>query len=247
MAFYGQAGAAAQKILRAFEDTNSLPKPLAQIFIRRKDTPHCRKWSWCNQLLVILNGYTDARGYRQWEQVGRQVKMGERAFYILGPVTKKWRKEETGEEKVIVVAFKGLPVFGLEQTEGRPLPSSDPDIEKWIESLPLLAVARQWGLAVGTFDVNEGGYLGRYLKGEAIEVGVQNLSTWTHELTHAADDRNGSLQEKGQHCVSRRWLNLAVQCCLKSWDLSERPTWVVALDIFKLMLRRRRLVLLRRA
>ena len=199
MAFYGQAGAAAQKILRAFEDTNSLPKPLAQIFIRCKDTPHCRKWSWCNQLLVILNGYTDARGYRQWEQVGRQVKMGERAFYILGPVTKKWRKEETGEEKVIVVAFKGLPVFGLEQTEGRPLPSSDPDIEKWIESLPLLAVARQWGLAVGTFDVNEGGYLGRYLKGEAIEVGVQNLSTWTHELTHAADDRNGSLQEKGQH------------------------------------------------
>ena len=35
MAFYGQAGAAAQKILRAFEDTNSLPKPLAQIFIRQ--------------------------------------------------------------------------------------------------------------------------------------------------------------------------------------------------------------------
>jgi hypothetical protein len=50
------------------------------------------------------------------------------------------RDEETGEERVIVVGFKGLPVFGLEQTEGRPLPSGDPDIEKWVESLPLLAV-----------------------------------------------------------------------------------------------------------
>src|SRR5436853_1118298 len=89
MAFYGHAEAAAQKILRAFEDANSLPKPLAQVFIRRKDSPHCRKWSWANQLLVVIHGYTDARGFNQWQEVGRNVKRGERAFYILGPVKKK--------------------------------------------------------------------------------------------------------------------------------------------------------------
>jgi hypothetical protein len=199
MAFYGKAEAAAQAILRAFEDTNSLPKPLAQVFIRRKDSPHCRRWSWGNQLLTVIHGYTDARGFRQWEQVGRKVKKGEKAFYILGPVTKKVRNEETSEEKVIVVGFKGLPVFGLQQTEGKPLPSGDPDIEKWIESLPLLGVAKAWGLSVGTFDGKEGGDLGRYWNGEAIEIGVKNWSTWAHELVHSADDRNGSLKERGQH------------------------------------------------
>ncbi len=100
MAFYGQAESAMQRIVRAFEDTNGLPKPLAQVFIRRKDRPHCRNWSWGNQLLVILNGFTDARGFRQWEQVGRKVKKGEKAFYILGPMMKKVQNEETGEEKV---------------------------------------------------------------------------------------------------------------------------------------------------
>jgi hypothetical protein len=199
MAFYGKAEAAARTILRAFEDTNSLPKPLAQVFIRRKDSPHCRRWSWGNQLLVVINGYTDARGFRQWEQVGRKVKRGERAFYILGPVMKKVQNKETGEERTIIVGFKGLPVFGLQQTEGKPLPSGDPDIEYWIESLPLLAVAKRWDLGVGTFDGEGMGILGRYRNGEAIEVGTKNLSTWCHELVHAADDRNGLLKERGQH------------------------------------------------
>ena len=52
---------------------------------------------------------------------------------------------------------------------------------------------------MGTFDGKEGGFLGRYLHGEAIELGVKNLSTWAHELCHAADDRNNCLKEKGQH------------------------------------------------
>jgi len=199
MGFYGHAQAAAQKIVHAFEDANSLPKPLAQMFIRRKDTPHCRKWSWGNQLLVILNGFTDARGFHQWHEVGRNVKKGEKAFYILGPVKKKLLDKETGEEKAIVLGFKGVAVFGLQQTEGAPLASGDPDIENWIQSLPLLDVAQQWGLTVGTFDGEGVGFLGRYRHGKAIDLGVKNLSTWAHELVHAADDRNGSLKEKGQH------------------------------------------------
>src|SRR5215813_5207722 len=145
MGFYGQAEAAAQKIVRLFEDTNSLPAPLAQVFIRRKGHPHCRKWSWGNQLLVVLHGFTDARGFRQWEQVGRKVKKGERAFYILGPVSKKLVDEDTGEERTIIVGFREIPVFGLEQTEGRPVADNDPDTERWVESLPLLDVAKRWG------------------------------------------------------------------------------------------------------
>jgi hypothetical protein len=126
MGFHGQAEAAAQKIVRAFENANTLPRPLAHIFIRRKDSLHSRKWSWGNQLLVILSGYSDARGFRQWQEVGRSVKIGEKALYILGPVTKKVTDKTTGDEKVILVGFKGVPVFGLEQPEGAPLSHSTP-------------------------------------------------------------------------------------------------------------------------
>jgi hypothetical protein len=199
MGFYGKAEEAAQKILRAFEDTNSLPKPLAQVFIRRKDRPHCRKWSWGNQLLVILNNYTDARTFNQWQEVGRSVRKGEKAFYILAPVTKKVKKKDTDEEKVIVVGFRGLPVFGYEQTEGQPLPTVDVDVEKWVNSLPLLDVAKEWGLSVRTFDGAGAGCLGLYRHGKGIELGTKNLSTWAHELVHAADHHNGSLKERGQH------------------------------------------------
>jgi N-terminal domain of anti-restriction factor ArdC len=199
MGFYGQAEAAAQKIVRLFEDANSLPAPLAQVFICRHDSGHCRKWSFGNQLLVVLNGFTDARTFNQWQEIGRNVKKGEKAFYILAPVTKKVKDKNTDEEKVIMCGFRGLPVFGPQQTEGMPLPSGDSEIEQWVESLPLMAVAKQWGLAVVTFDGAGVGMLGCYRYGKAIELGVKNLSTWAHELVHAADDRNGSLKERGQH------------------------------------------------
>jgi hypothetical protein len=134
-----------------------------------------------------------------YTSVGRSVKKGEKAFYILGPIMKRLADEETGGEKMIVVGFRGLPVFGYEQTEGRPLPSGDPDIEKWLESLPLVDVAKQWGQSVGAYYGEGMGFLGRYRYGKGIDLGVKKLSAWCHELVHAADDRNGNLKERGQH------------------------------------------------
>jgi antirestriction protein ArdC len=199
MAFFGHAKAAAESILRAFEDANNLPKPLTQIFIHRKDASHFSKWSWGNQLLVILRGFTDARGFQQWNAVGRFVRKGEKAFHILGPVKKKITDKETGEEKSIVVGFKGVAVFGYEQTDGEPLPISDPEIEKWLDSLPLVDVAKAWGLSVDVFNGETANFLGIYRRRSGIALGVKNLSTWCHELVHAADDRNGTMKELGQH------------------------------------------------
>ena len=178
MRFFGKAQVAMQEILQAFENPSLLPKPLAQVFIRRRDNLPCRKWSWRNQLLVFLHGYTDARGYRQWEQAGRHVKKGERAFLILTPMTRKIVDKATWEERTIVTGFTSAPVFGFEQTEGNPLPPGDPDVQHWIERLPLLEVAKSWGLDVEGIDSEGTGYLGLYLRGKGIEVGVKNLSTW---------------------------------------------------------------------
>ena len=198
MNFYGKATAAAQGILRAFGDADGLPEPLARIFIRRTARPHFSQWSWGNQLLTVLHGYSDARTFLQWREAGRSVRTGERAFHILAPVTKRV-EDEGGGQKVIVVGFRGLPVFGVEQTDGPPLPTGDARTDQWLASLPLLDVAKQWGLSVDVFDGQEATYRGLYRRGRGVYLGVKNLSTWAHELVHAADDRNGKLRETGQH------------------------------------------------
>lgn len=199
MNLYGKAGEAAQDILRAFENPNSLQAPLAQVFIHRKDESPCRAWSWRNQLIVAIRGHADARGFRQWQQVGRHVKKGEKAFNILSPCVKKVRDEKTGEEKKIVYGYRGTPVFGLAQTEGDELPLADPGVRLWLRSLPLRHVAECWGLTVEAYDGQGADALGKYRHGVSIALGVKNLSTWAHELVHAADHRNGKLTELGQH------------------------------------------------
>jgi hypothetical protein len=190
--YFGNAEAAAKAIVTAFETPDSLPEPMAQMFFRRRDDLPCRRWSWRNQMLVALRGTMDARGFRQWQQVGRWVKSGEKAFHILAPLVRKKTDSEDVREREMVVGFRGVPVFGIEQTEGRPLPSASAE-QQWIDALPLVEVARHWGLTVSTFDARTTPFLGLYRRKKGILLGVKNLATWAHELVHAADDRLGGL------------------------------------------------------
>jgi hypothetical protein len=68
-----------------------------------------------------------------------------------------------------------------------------------LANLPLREVAEAWGLSVDAYNGARGKGLGWYRHGQAIALGVQNPSTWAHELVHAADDRLGALVERGQH------------------------------------------------
>lgn len=194
--YHGQAEAAARQILAAFE-TGNLPEALAPIFIRRDDDTPCAKWSWSNQLLCAIHGTADARGFRQWLDVKRSVKKGSKAFYILAPcVKKRTSTDEAGEEseRVFITGFRGVPVFAIEQTEGDPVPDPDPSLREWVNRLPLVDVARAWGLEVQTFSGEGARCLGKYRSRTAIAVGVENLATWAHELLHAADDRLHGLE-----------------------------------------------------
>lgn len=199
MKFIGKAADAANDILRVFQNPNSLPAPLAQVFIHSKDGSPCRAWSWRNQLIAAIHGYSDARGFRQWEQVRRHVKKGEKAFYILSPCIKNVLNEKTGQEKKVIYGFRGTAVFGYSQTQGDPLPLSDPAVDQWLRELPLREVATSWGLTVEGYNGSGARYLGKYRHGKAIALGVKNLSTWAHELVHAADLRVGNMKELGQH------------------------------------------------
>ena len=197
MKFYGKAEQVADQVLELFRHPNQLPEAIAPIFIRRNHDVPCRSWSWSNQILTALAGTSDARGFRQWKQVNRHVKKGAKAFNILAPCSKKMTQtdKETGQDKesMILFGFKSVPVFRFADTEGEALQNSDDDAQKFIESLPLLGVARAWNLSVESYNGRKESALGWYRGGSGIALGVENLSTWTHELIHAADDRLGKL------------------------------------------------------
>ncbi|WP_166822524.1 ArdC family protein [Thalassoroseus pseudoceratinae] len=151
---------------------------------------------------MALSGYADARGFRQWKQVERTVKKSERGFPILVPLRKRVTVEEDNGEtaqRSVLYGFKHTIVFGLEQTEGKPLPPADPRIHEWIESLPLLDVARHWGITVEVYSGRSTGPLGKFRFDGHIALGVENLATWSHEMVHAADHRLGHVKERGQH------------------------------------------------
>ena len=83
---------------------------------------------------MLLAGTNDARGFRQWQEVGISVSRGEQGV----PHTRTRQEEdkekasdehgEPGEEfSDILVGFKSIPVFRFEDTEGAGIcPSTSP-------------------------------------------------------------------------------------------------------------------------
>lgn len=203
MNFHGKAEAVATRIVKAFE-TGKAGKALAQTFITGGGR-HCDTYSWMNRMLVALDGYSDAMGFKQWLAVSRCVNKGEKATHILAPCVRKIEDKATGEKRNIVTGFRVAIVFGKEQTKiideakWAKHNKANEQAEQFLAELPLRAVADSWNLTVSAYDGRKASALGWYKRGEAIALGTENLATWAHELCHSADDRNGNLVERGQH------------------------------------------------
>jgi antirestriction protein ArdC len=168
---------------------------------------------------MLLAGSTDSRGYRQWQEVGRHVRKGERAHYILAPVTRKRteRDPETGEEseRPCCVGFVGIPVFGIHQTDGFSIEAPD---YRPATFPPLMDVAAAWGIRVdyAPFVARFRGY---YQPGEdRILLCTHDARTFFHELGHAAHAR--VMRERGEE--------------LKPSDRAEVVAEVVAATLCKL-------------
>ena len=152
------------------------------------------KWSLSNRTIAMLRGSADARGYRQWQQVGRQVKKGARAFTILGPRMAKVKDKETDEETMRLIGFVGIPVFDIKATEGDAVDYGIPPVPKH----PLLDVATKWGIEVRTAGGTGAAY--GWTTGTEIVLCTDAELTWLHELTHCADSRaRGKPLKGGQH------------------------------------------------
>lgn len=150
-------------------------------------------WSISNQILQIVNLTEDARGYKQWQKVGRQVKKGTNAFYISAPLVRKWKEINrlTGEEeeRAFILGFKFIPVFRYEDTEGTPLSGTQEVIPKTLP--PLFDVAEKLGVKVeylpGRIGRQSSKAFGSFNPNNAkIKLYTADDKVFFHELAHAA-------------------------------------------------------------
>lgn len=93
------------------------------------------RWSANNRLLAVMQLYQRGEplenmhlmGFRQWAQFDRTVNKGAKAVWILAPITRRFtRIGDDGEESEVrrVIGFKGIPVFNIGDTRGKPLPEA---------------------------------------------------------------------------------------------------------------------------
>jgi antirestriction protein ArdC len=167
------------------------------------------KWTLRNRFLAFLQtGEIDCRGFRQWKNADRTVKKGSSAAYILAPILVPEKNDQghvitnpdTGKPEMKCVGFKGVAVFSVEDTEGKPLDYENPEI---IAKLPLIEIAHAEGIPVKgrPFDGHTFGYY--HPDNEMIALCTEDEKTYLHELCHHFDNKaakeKGSKLKGGQH------------------------------------------------
>jgi hypothetical protein len=193
-------------LLKMFDEEN-LEKVARAVF--KGDSIPADKWSFLNRILMYLHDTEDARGFRQWQQVGRHVKKGAKAFYIIGPVTRKITAEkslESGdtvrEERKVLAGFKALPVFRIEDTDGAPMIR-----EEYQGKIPceFNGIIQELGLKVQPVRFCGSVYGSYNLINKEIRLASPDIEVFLHELSHAVDDRLNGLkpgQKKDQEVTA---------------------------------------------
>lgn len=183
-----------ETILARFK-SGDIPQAIAYATFPGFDIPSI-KWSFMNKILMYASDTTDARGIRQWNRVGRRVKKGAKAIYILVPrLITTVDPEDEDTRKIRLRGFLAKPVFRMEDTEGGPLEYK----ELKLPDLPLIEKARQWGISVAAAPALTRAY-GCYLpNAQAIRLATPDETVFFHELSHAAYDRAVKRLKNGQH------------------------------------------------
>lgn len=156
-------------------------------------------YSFGNCLLIAMQrpDATRVAGFHTWRKVGRNVRRGEKAIWILAPIKRRVGEPEDRDDQQpaarVVTGFKGACVFDISQTDGAELPQVCTRLDGADASgayAQLVAVAHSIGFTV------EEDYLPRERNGDCsftdrrIRVQVTNaeaqqMKTLAHELAHA--------------------------------------------------------------
>jgi len=180
-----RANSELEKIVQLFS-TKQLPDLCAKALISSAAKPSSN-WTLGNQLLMLLAGTADARGFRQWQEVGRSVSKGAKATYILAPVRKRVKRKasrDLGEPEEefadVLVGFMPVPVFRFEDTQGQPLPIYQPR-----DPPPLVEVAERFGMKVQYESLAPGVYGATDHVSKTILLATEDHDVFFHELAHA--------------------------------------------------------------
>lgn len=199
MKYFGRSKEVAEALLQQFEN-GDVAAPLKMVLLSNPGLPQ-GNWSWTNQFITMMMGCTDARGFKQWQKVGRRVASGPRA-YIRVPLMNRYKtedKEGNEETRQYIYACKTVPVWDVAQTSGDDLEEPE-DHAALLEALPLMAVAEAWGVKVKAIGVQNKGFLGWYNPTfDEIAIGTENVIVWLHELFHKGDFQNQTKMEPANH------------------------------------------------
>ncbi len=166
------------------------------------------RYSFGNAVLIAaqLPEATQVAGFRAWLRLGRNVRKGEKAIWILAPMgTKKPAEDGSGEDRVIV-GFKYVPVFDVSQTEGEALPAV---CRQLMGAEPVMCFGRltdaadALGYSVEPSELPDGvngdcSFELRRLRVECRNSPAQQVKTLAHEIAHALlhrDHRDRRLAE----------------------------------------------------
>jgi len=196
------------------------------------------QYSLYNQIILCFAGCSQVAGYKKWKTLGRTVKKGGKAVWILAPWLKKVEVEKDGEEKKerkILHGFFSVPVFDIGQTEGEPIKrglTTGSDID--FEELRKATEKAGWTVVFKPLEVAKGGYVtsenGEITLNSNLDK-TENIGTLVHEWVHKElkhSDNGTPYKVREQQAETATYLVCKVLGIerksvfyLKSWGLSE--------------------------
>lgn len=178
-------------------------------------------YSFGNTILIFSqkNNATQVAGLKTWNTLGRRVKKGEKAIWILAPIPHKRIVQVKQDDGTVVdderrwMSFRSVNVFDVSQTEGEPLPflnyraeGDDKGVVEILESF-----AKEKGIDLQYIPQEELGSAKGMSLGGKIKVldslqGITRASTLTHEIAHELlhQEKSISMLQDVEHCRSIR-------------------------------------------
>jgi antirestriction protein ArdC len=153
------------------------------------------RYSFGNVVLIAaqLPGASRVAGFRAWLKLGRSVRKGEKAIWILAPMARKKANEDDAGPDRVIAGFKYVPVFDIAQTEGAELPAPCRKLvgdEPLAHIVGLTEAARSVGFSVESAELTDGvngdcSFELRRIRVERRNAPAQQVKTLAHEIAHA--------------------------------------------------------------
>jgi len=162
------------------------------------------KYSLANCILIAMQNRNASQvaGFKKWQSMGYQVKEGEKAIWIRGPLLRKMTDPDTGEIEQRLLGYIGVPVFDVSQLEGDvTLPSPRHALDGDFDTLYAAAriklgttgiLVDEEPLPTGVHGMSTGGRIIISPKISTSEKFVCLLHEAVHEVLHKGDQRDGT-------------------------------------------------------